>query len=121
MLLNNFCTLLNHETSGDTVKATVSFYAAHQIFKGHFPGHPVVPGVCMMQIVRELMEVSLSKKLQIVTGDNMKFLSVINPEENKEVEINISFTSQEDTYLTNAVIQAGSVTFFKFKGMLKSI
>ena len=26
--------------------------ASHQVFRGHFPGHPMLPGVCTLQLVR---------------------------------------------------------------------
>ena len=27
--------------------------ASHPVYRGHFPGHPVLPGVCTLQLVRE--------------------------------------------------------------------
>jgi 3-hydroxyacyl-[acyl-carrier-protein] dehydratase len=119
MLLNNFYKIIKHESVANTVFALITFDKSHKIFEGHFPGHPVVPGVCMMQTVREIMEQTVSKKLKIVTGDNMKFLSIINPEETTAVEVKIQFNQVDKNFGVTASLHAGEITFFKFKGSLQ--
>jgi 3-hydroxyacyl-[acyl-carrier-protein] dehydratase len=119
MLLNDFYTLSNHEATPGTVKATLAIRRNHKIFDGHFPGLPIVPGVCMMQIVRELMEVTTKKTLRIAEADNMKFLSVINPDQNKDVEASLTYTEEPGQWVVNATLFAGAVTFFKLKATLK--
>jgi 3-hydroxyacyl-[acyl-carrier-protein] dehydratase len=121
MLLNNFFKILQQNAEPGSVKAVISFERTHPIFAGHFPGHPVVPGVTMIQALREIMEVQTSSKLGITTGDNLKFLSIINPEEHHEVEVVITYTKSERTYSLNATLLAGTVTFFKFKGTFQEL
>jgi len=120
MLLNDFYTLTHHETAPGTVKATLAIQRNHKIFDGHFPGLPVVPGVCMMQMVREIMELSTKQTLRIAEADNMKFLSVINPEQHKDVEATIAYTEEPGQWMINATLFAGTVTFFKIKATLKT-
>ena len=119
ILLNDFYTILQKETAPGALKAKVAVNAKHRILEGHFPGLPVVPGVCMLQIVRELMEVNTSKELSITTADNMKFLSVINPLENSEVDVSITYTEEGGKYTINATLFAGTITFFKLKATLQ--
>ena len=121
MLLNRFYILLKQQAEGGKVTATISFNKDHSIFGGHFPGHPVVPGVCMMQILREVMEIEVAQKLRIRRGENLKFLSIINPEENREVEVAIAYSPQGDMLNINASLFSGSVTFFKFKGSFQKV
>jgi 3-hydroxyacyl-[acyl-carrier-protein] dehydratase len=121
MLLNKLYTLRKQESENGKVTALISFNKAHPIFEGHFPGHPVVPGVCMMQILREIMEIEVGQKLRITLGDNLKFLAIINPEEHHEVEVVLSYTPVDTSLNVNATLQAGTVTFFKFKGTFKKI
>lgn len=119
ILLNDFYTILQTVPTPGVVNARISINKAHRIFEGHFPGLPVVPGVCMLQIVRELMEVNSGKELKIAQAENMKFLSVINPEFNNEVDLVINFTEVEGKFSINATIFAGTVTFFKLKASLQ--
>lgn len=119
MLLNDFYTLVHHEATPGVVKAKISIHREHRIFDGHFPGLPIVPGVCMMQIIRELMEIATKKTLRIAEADNMKFLSVINPDNNKEVEAAVTYTEGAEQWVVNATLFADTVTFFKIKATLK--
>jgi 3-hydroxyacyl-[acyl-carrier-protein] dehydratase len=120
ILLNDFYTLVHHEPSPGSVKAKISINRNHKILEGHFPGLPIVPGVCMMQIIREIMEVSTSKSLRLTGADNMKFLSVINPDQHAEVDVAIMYTESYPQIMVNATLFAGSITFFKLKATLKT-
>lgn len=119
ILLEDFYTFLYHEPTPGSVKAKISINRNHKILKGHFPGLPIVPGVCMMQIVREVMEVMTKKSLSLISADMMKFLSVINPDQNQEVDVAVTYTETDGKYLINATLFFGEVTFFKLKATLK--
>lgn len=119
MLLNDFYTLATQDFSSEKLQATLVFNRSHKIFDGHFPGLPVVPGVCMMQIVREVTALAVARKLRIATGDNLKFMAVINPDEQKEVSLTVTYRAEGSVYHVNATLYAGTVTFFKFKGTLE--
>ena len=45
----------------------------------HFPNVPIVPGVCQIQIITELLEMYLGKRLYLSEVKNIKFLSVLEP------------------------------------------
>lgn len=120
MLLNSFYTIVKEESSPGSVKALLSINRQHPILQGHFPGHPVVPGVCMMQMIKELMEATTNQTLRISKADNMKFLSVIDPDQNNEIEAAISYVGDHGSFVLNASLMAGSITFFKLKATLYS-
>jgi len=120
ILLNDFYTIQQKTSTPGVVKATISINKKHRILEGHFPGLPVVPGVCMLQIVREIMQVNSKKQLKITGADNMKFLSVINPEQNPDVEVTINYTEDAGTFSINATLFSATVTFFKLKATLQT-
>ncbi len=121
MFLNDLYKIVSKNSEQGKVTARIAFNEAHKIFEGHFPGHPVVPGVCMMQIVREVMEQDFSKRLKIAIGNNLKFLSIIDPTKNPEVEVGITYTTEGNDFKVNATLSEAAVTFFKFKGVLQKI
>ena len=118
ILLNDFYTMTDFEPMPGSVKAKIFINKDHEILNGHFPGLPIVPGVCMMQIIREIMEVTSGKDLKLTGADTMKFLSVINPNQNSEVEVAITYTEFEDYYVVNATLFAATITFFKLKATM---
>ena len=120
ILLNDFYTIQQKTSTPGVVKAIISINKKHRILEGHFPGLPVVPGVCMLQIVREIMQVNANTALKITEADNMKFLSVINPEQNTDVEVTINYTEDAGKFLINATLFAATVTFFKLKATLQT-
>ena len=113
MLLHHFFSISSHECGHGMSKAVIHLNRQHPIFQGHFPGFPVVPGVTMMQMVREILEFQLGRKFFISEVDNMKFLSVINPEQNKSVEVSVTFAEVDDKLLVHATLFEGNVIFFK--------
>jgi 3-hydroxyacyl-[acyl-carrier-protein] dehydratase len=118
MLEHNFYSIVTKDLAPASARAVITLDAAHRIFDGHFPGQPVVPGVCMMQIVRELAQQGIGAPLQIRTADNMKFLAILNPVEHPEVVVTVSYTPNGDMYTVDGTLSAGTITFFKFKGTL---
>lgn len=119
ILLNDFYTVLHQELASGSVKARIAINGNHRILEGHFPGLPIVPGVCMMQIIREIMELSTERPLSLIAADNMKFLSVINPDKDSEVDVLITYVEEPGHFLINASLFSGTVTFFKIKATMK--
>lgn len=119
MLNNTFFSFTTPETDGGLLKTTISLNPAHDIFKGHFPGNPIVPGVCMMQMVKEILENQLGKKLRLVKADNIKFLSFINPNEYPQVGLEIKMSTVDEQVKADAQLLNEGVVFLKFKGTFK--
>ena len=119
-LLKDFYRLISIEkTGGQALAATLELNAAHPIFKGHFPGIPVVPGVCMVQMTKELLESVLGKNTRLTVSRSIKFLHVINPLEHTTVVLRLDF--KEETaggFEANSSIASedGGLVFFKMRG-----
>lgn len=96
MLLEGLYEIQEFNYTEPHVKATVKLNKNHEIFEGHFPGHPVLPGVCVIQIIKELTEKSIEKKLLLSVASNVKFMAVINPEKNNTVQFEIELSQNED-------------------------
>lgn len=97
-LLSNFYKV-KELTAGEsgTHIAMVMLNAQHDIFKGHFPGNPVTPGVCMMQIIKELTQQITGEKLMMKQAVNVKFMALINPEQTPELKIELDIKDMGET------------------------
>jgi 3-hydroxyacyl-[acyl-carrier-protein] dehydratase len=114
---NDLFTFSYPVTEADIVKADIKLNPLHQVFEGHFPGRPILPGVYMMQMVKEVVEAWTDKKIRLVLGQDLKFLSVINPEENVMVQIELKISTEDKKIRVVAQLLSNAVVFFKFKGV----
>lgn len=95
MLLKNFYNIQSSESfDTNSFETTIDLQKEHPIFKGHFPNFPVTPGVAMLQIIKELTEKQLQHPLFLKAASNVKFLSLVDPNENSI--LNFSMTLEED-------------------------
>ncbi|HLU51883.1 MAG TPA: hypothetical protein VKZ42_06935 [Flavobacteriaceae bacterium] len=95
MLLKDFYTVENIANPEENrYLATVLLNPKHEIFKGHFPGNPVTPGVCMMQIIKELTEKIVQHKLFLQNAVNVKFMALINPETTPRLQLQLEISKE---------------------------
>lgn len=95
-ILTNFYTLESSEKSENgSFVAKIKLNPDHEIFKGHFPGNPVTPGVCMMQIVKDLTEIFTASKLFLKSASNVKFMAIINPFETPDLVLQLDINEKD--------------------------
>ena len=117
MSQNDLYTFTHPVKEADIVKADITLNPLHKIFEAHFPGRPILPGVYMMQMVKEVVEASINKKIRLVLGQDLKFLSVINPEENTLIQLELKISTEGEKIRIVAQLLTNAVVFFKFKGL----
>ena len=77
--LNSLYHILSKETGHDTVRYDIQLHPGHVVYQAHFPGLPITPGACIVQIAKELLEDHLRQPLTIKSVKNAKFLKAISP------------------------------------------
>lgn len=98
----------------------ISLDSKHDIFNGHFPGNPILPGVCQVEIVREVAETICGSKLMLVQASLVKYLSLINPVSEPVLQLQLKFNhAAADELDVLAEIRSGEKVFMKMKGRLK--
>lgn len=114
MKLNrNLYNIIEKETSGEVITYTIALIPSCIIYSAHFPGMPITPGVCQVQIIKELLEDYLNRTLTISGVKNAKFVSVLTPTE-KPLRVSLSKIKQEDNqFKVQAVIADDDTTYAK--------
>lgn len=118
MLLNNLFQLHNQQANDHSLEASLSVDPAHAIFDGHFPGQPVVPGVCMVQVVKELVEHATGQRLLIEKAAQIKFLRLWVPVQNQIVSVAVRWQRDGNSLHTTAAIQLDADHLLKISGVL---
>ncbi|MDE2077540.1 MAG: hydroxymyristoyl-ACP dehydratase [Burkholderiales bacterium] len=81
---------------GNVVKATCTFDPADPVFKGHFPGDPIVPGVLLIEFIAQAANMLLSHHAgtvvqgYLVGTDDVRFNSVVRPGEVVTAEVRLA-------------------------------
>ncbi len=122
MLMNDFYFVSNESADEATYRSLIRFDAGHRIFEGHFPGQPVVPGVCMLQLVQESFGAHVGSKLELVKASSLKFLLVIDPRITPTVTLQLKYKiNAEGCYIVDAQLSNEGTNYFKMKGEFNSV
>lgn len=112
--MNDFYTIEYLRREPNSFSCKVAFNAEHDIFQGHFPGQPVVPGVCMMEMVKELLEQQTDTFLWLRNAALVKFLQLITPD--VQPLVNVSWHREGSGYNVNATFQNNASDLFRLTG-----
>lgn len=94
--LNSLYTIASECSLDSGYEYTIRLNSGHFIYAAHFPGEPITPGVCILQISAELLSRLVGGRLEVVCIKNVKFLQILTPEGDREVTVRISNPIYED-------------------------
>lgn len=122
MLKDTFFTILSSADAENSRTYRIALNGLHPIFQAHFAGNPIMPGACIVQLVKELTSDYFGRTFFTCVVRNMKFLHVINPLESSEMSVQLAFTQQEDERLSVSTVMCnGDTIFSKSTLILKNI
>jgi 3-hydroxyacyl-[acyl-carrier-protein] dehydratase len=120
MLLNDLFIADDWKPGSGTLTAVFHLCFPHRIFDGHFPGRPVLPGACLVQLVEELAASVAGREVRLARAGPIKFISMVDPV--RDGSVTMTLTGKEQTagewQITAEGINAGA-TCFRFKGIFR--
>jgi len=116
MVLNNFYEILSKKNIDDSQKYFIEIFINkdHPIFLGHFPDNPVMPGVCMMQIIKEITEELVGHSLFMEKCSNVKFMALINPKINSNLKLEIQVAQENQNVKVKNITKFEDTIALKF-------
>lgn len=119
MLLNDFFKYQIVEKSDDKIIANIEFNQNHDIYKGHFPGLPITPGICQVQMVQEILSDSMAQRYRLKSARDIKFLNFINPSESGLLRLELSLSSKTDDCMctVSALLCSGEINYLKMRSV----
>lgn len=117
-----FFTLEAGEKNGNSATYRCRIHPEAPVFKAHFPGFPVLPGVLTLKMVVDAINASQFFSTQTLTVQsigNAKYLAVVNPQETQEVEISVALKAEKNAdepavFQFKATVQNGETRFATF-------
>ena len=112
--LDNLFILESIDDTDTGFTAKLRCNAAHLVYQAHFPGNPITPGACLLKTAGEVLQQKLGRPLYLKATKNIKYLSVLVPEEGKQVCFNFSsFAEIESGCKAQVVIADETVVYSK--------
>ena len=79
-LKDDFYNIVSLETFDNGLKCKVCLNPRHQIYQAHFPGTPITPGVCLLQMVTEILKLHLGQDLELKSAIDIRFRQTVTPD-----------------------------------------
>lgn len=117
-LINDFYSIVDETSCDGTYNCKVKMNPLHNLYKAHFPGNPVTPGVCLVQMATEILEQKYSKKFLLSEAVNIKFRKTVGPND----EPSFVFTKlvfEENLLKTSVSIEDGEDQYVKMSLIYK--
>lgn len=103
-LLNSFFSITGRDLGGEKQTFGLELNPSHPIFAAHFPGNPIVPGVCQIQMVTEVLEEHLCRRLYVKEIKNIKYISILSPNEVTRLNLTIQKLVEDPETLRATVV-----------------
>lgn len=94
------------------VEATLAANRDCEVYRGHFPGYPVTPGVLMLGAVAEILSRATGHTLEIARVGNVKYLSMMSPDDIDGCTLQATLSPDGNAV---ASYTKGSTTYAKIK------
>lgn len=119
LLKDKFFTVLHEERlSANEAIFLCELKADCDVYRGHFPGKPVSPGVCNIEMIRECAEMLVGEDLQIDTIKQCRLTAVASPSVCPKVDVSVTVARLEGTrnYNVVAMIRDAEQSYMELKG-----
>ena len=122
MLKDDFFTIVNQTgIDNHNVHFAIRLDENHIIYRAHFPNNPITPGVCIVQIAKELFSAYNEDDFVVTKVRNVKFSHPIIPTVHSQIDFNMKIEETEDVniYTVKSTVCAENIVFTKLNMTFK--
>lgn len=113
--------IMNSRDGGGCTLFDVVIDPSCEVYKGHFPGKPVSPGVCNIGMIRLCAEKAAGHSLRFTSIKQCRLTGLVTPSPSHILQVEVRLTGTEDGHtLLGAVIRDSEKTYMELKGELES-
>lgn len=115
MTLNNYMYAVTGKMTKPELNIRIRLLHDCDIYKAHFPGHPITPGFCQLKLVTELLEQNRDVRLRLSEVKTLKFLLPLSPVQTPRVRVIYTLINVSGGQLcTRGVISCERQVFTRF-------
>ena len=83
----DYYTILTQTIAENTAEFSVELRADCPVYAGHFPGNPIAPGACSIEMVRECASIAMQRELRFAGIKQCKFLRLMKPGSTAQISL----------------------------------
>lgn len=118
--MNDLYKVITRSTTAENHFFTIEINPEAEILKGHFPSMPVMPGVCSLSIIKNLVSELMERKLSYYNIKESKFLSAILPDKCNIIDVKITVLKEDtDSYKVSSEIIYEDKIVMKLKASMR--
>ena len=98
-MIKDFYTIAAHtETDADHHRFELTLNQQSCVYQGHFPGRPIAPGVCNIEMIKEcaLKAINPSTKMRLGSIRSCQMIEVVDPFKTPNLSLTIAVSKKED-------------------------
>lgn len=111
-ILDDLFTIQSTEVTESGFEVRLRCRPDHPVYQAHFPGKPITPGACLLQTAGLLLQQQTGRPLYLKSSKNIKYLSILIPEEGKEVKCVFSHIVENGSDCKTQVVIADEQTVY---------
>lgn len=115
LLKDKYFKIADCEREANAARFHVILLSDCDVYRGHFPGNPVSPGVCNIEMVKECFATLLATEPKILTIDRCRLTAVASPAVSPELDIEMSWTEAGGQYQLMATIKDDKQQYMDMK------
>ena len=120
MLIKDYYTIQSVAQQEGKAVFQISLNPQCQVYEGHFPGEPVSPGVCNIQMIKECAEQVAGKSLFLSNLQQCRLTTLVTPLAHPQVEVTIQLEEKGGAYKLKATLGKGEEIYLDLKAELNS-
>jgi 3-hydroxyacyl-[acyl-carrier-protein] dehydratase len=133
MLLNEYYKVNRRVDENDDTLFDITLLPEFHAYAGHFPGNPISPGVCNIQMIKECAEQLACKRLFLGNIAKCRFSAVLTPQSTTRLQLRMrlaetsanviarSETTKQSGYNVQATLFDDTTTYIEFKGEFTAV
>jgi len=111
--------IVEQEDKKDQWRYRIALNTQHVIFKAHFPEKAILPGVCIVEIGKDLVSKKWQKEITLQEIKNAKFLSLIEPQHHNVLDFIFQIVEKEELLICTIIVQYDTLVFSKLNLIFK--
>ena len=120
-LENKYYRLVEQKVEGLHGTYHIALLPGCEVYQGHFPGRPVCPGVCNIEVIKECAIRLTGQPLIISSIKQCRLTNLATPDTCPQLVAELDAKEKEGGYEVTATIKDDQRTYVEFKGNLTAV